>query len=91
MYLFINKTIINRIFAKKNMSIGQKIKDARIKKGLTQEDLAAKTDISVRTIQRIENEEVAPRTFYPKNPCNGFGNRVRRINTKRHRISNRGQ
>lgn len=45
------------------MSIGQKIKDARIKKGLTQEDLAAKTDISIRTIQRIENDEVDPRSF----------------------------
>lgn len=34
-----------------------------MKKGFTQEDLAAKTDISVRTIQRIENGEVDPRAY----------------------------
>lgn len=44
-------------------NIGQKIKDLRLLKGLTQEDLAEKTGLSVRTIQRIENGEVDPRTF----------------------------
>tara|TARA_R110000868_G_scaffold410693_5_gene699833 strand:- start:9911 stop:10426 length:516 start_codon:yes stop_codon:yes gene_type:complete len=37
------------------------IKNLRIKKGLTQEQLAEETSISVRTIQRIENGEVEPR------------------------------
>jgi transcriptional regulator with XRE-family HTH domain len=45
------------------MTIGQTIKDARIRKGLTQEELAEKTDISIRTIQRIESDEVDPRSY----------------------------
>jgi len=43
--------------------IGQKIKELRIKKGLTQEELAERTNLSVRTIQRIESGEVDPRTY----------------------------
>lgn len=45
------------------MKTGQLIKELRLKKGITQEELAAKTDISVRTIQRIENGEVDPRAY----------------------------
>ena len=45
------------------MTIGEFIKDLRHKKGITQEELAGKTDISVRTIQRIENGEVDPRSY----------------------------
>lgn len=45
------------------MKTGQLIKELRLKKGMTQEDLAAKTDINVRTIQRIENGEVDPRAY----------------------------
>jgi len=45
------------------MKTGQLIKDLRLKKGITQEELAAKTDISVRTIQRIENGDVDPRAY----------------------------
>jgi transcriptional regulator with XRE-family HTH domain len=45
------------------MKTGQLIKELRIKKGITQEVLAAKTDISVRTIQRIESGEVDPRAY----------------------------
>lgn len=43
--------------------IGQKIKELRIKRGLTQEELAARTNLSVRTIQRIESGDVDPRTY----------------------------
>jgi transcriptional regulator with XRE-family HTH domain len=43
--------------------IGQKIKELRIKKGLTQEELAERTNLSVRTIQRIESGDVDPRTY----------------------------
>ena len=43
--------------------IGRKIKDLRVLKGLTQEDLAERTQLSVRTIQRIEKGEVDPRTY----------------------------
>jgi len=45
------------------MTIGEKIKSIRIQKGLTQEILAEKTNISTRTIQRIENNEVDPRSY----------------------------
>lgn len=45
------------------MKTGELIKQLRIKKGMTQEELAARTDISVRTIQRIENGEVDPRAY----------------------------
>lgn len=45
------------------MTTGAYIKELRIKKGLTQEELASKTDISVRTIQRIENDDVDPRAY----------------------------
>jgi transcriptional regulator with XRE-family HTH domain len=45
------------------MKTGQLIKELRLKKGITQEDLAAKTDISVRTIQRIESGDVDPRAY----------------------------
>jgi transcriptional regulator with XRE-family HTH domain len=45
------------------MNIGEYIKEKRLQKGMTQEELAAKTDISIRTIQRIENGEVDPRSY----------------------------
>lgn len=45
------------------METGKLIKELRIKKGMTQEELADKTEISARTIQRIENGEVDPRAY----------------------------
>jgi len=45
------------------MKIGLKIKKLRIEKGMTQEELAEKTDLTARTIQRIENGEVEPRAY----------------------------
>ena len=41
--------------------IGKKIKDARTKKGLSQEELAESAKVNLRTIQRIENSENEPR------------------------------
>ena len=41
--------------------IGEKIRDARKLKGLTQEELAELSKMNLRTIQRIENNENAPR------------------------------
>jgi ribosome-binding protein aMBF1 (putative translation factor) len=40
--------------------IAELIKDARTKKGLTQEDLAQKLDLSVNTIQAIESGRNVP-------------------------------
>jgi transcriptional regulator with XRE-family HTH domain len=48
---------------KKKMETGRLIKELRVKKGMTQEELAAKTEVSARTIQRIENGEVDPRAY----------------------------
>ncbi len=45
------------------MKTGQLIKELRIKKGLTQEELAGRTELTARTIQRIENGEVDPRSY----------------------------
>lgn len=45
------------------MTTGQFIKEQRLKMGLTQEELASKTDLTARTIQRIENDDVVPRPF----------------------------
>tara|TARA_R100000789_G_C2947814_1_gene134086 strand:+ start:61 stop:669 length:609 start_codon:yes stop_codon:yes gene_type:complete len=41
--------------------IGNKIAESRNKQGLTQEELADKSKISLRTVQRIENNESVPR------------------------------
>jgi len=40
--------------------VGQKIRDLRNKMKLTQEHLAQAAKVSVRTVQRLENEEVVP-------------------------------
>jgi len=45
------------------MLLHQKITEARKNKGLTQEELADKAGITVRTIQRIESGETVPRNF----------------------------
>lgn len=45
------------------MNIGVQIKVIRLKKGLTQGELADKTGITVRTIQRIEQGKVNPRNY----------------------------
>jgi transcriptional regulator with XRE-family HTH domain len=45
------------------METGKLIKELRIQKGMTQEELADKTEVSARTIQRIENGEVDPRAY----------------------------
>lgn len=45
------------------METGKLIKTLRLQKGMTQEELADKTEVSARTIQRIENGEVDPRAY----------------------------
>ncbi len=44
-------------------SIAQQLKSERLSKGLTQQELSVQTGISLRSIQRIENGEVYPRSF----------------------------
>ena len=45
------------------MKLGSKIKELRKKKGLTQFDLSEKSGLSLRTIQRIENNENKPSVY----------------------------
>ena len=45
----------------RNTIISSSIKDLRISKNLTQEELSEKSDLSLRTIQRLENGESIPR------------------------------
>ncbi|MDX1283458.1 MAG: helix-turn-helix transcriptional regulator [Draconibacterium sp.] len=50
----------------KQPELGKKITELRKAKGLTQEELVEKCNISVRTIQRIEAGEVTPRSYTVK-------------------------
>ena len=45
------------------MTTGQFIKEQRAQKGMTQEELAARTQVTVRTIQRIECGDVQARAY----------------------------
>ena len=45
------------------MKLGTKIKELRKKEGLTQLDLSEKSGLSLRTIQRIENDENKPSVY----------------------------
>uniref|UniRef100_UPI0032173F66 helix-turn-helix domain-containing protein n=1 Tax=uncultured Draconibacterium sp. TaxID=1573823 RepID=UPI0032173F66 len=45
----------------KNKELAKRIKELRIRKGLSQEELAEITGLSLRTVQRIENGESEPR------------------------------
>jgi len=45
------------------MKIGEQIKEIRISKGFTQSELSEKSGIAVRTIQRIENNDVTPSIY----------------------------
>lgn len=44
----------------KNQSLAQNLKYQRTLKGFTQEDLSERSTVGIRTIQRIEKEEVQP-------------------------------
>lgn len=44
-----------------NIEAGQKIKALRLQAGMSQEEIARQTQLSLRTIQRIENNETFPR------------------------------
>jgi uncharacterized Tic20 family protein/DNA-binding Xre family transcriptional regulator len=44
-------------------TLGIKVSELRQQKGLTQEQLAEKCEVSARTIQRIESGEVDPRSY----------------------------
>ena len=45
------------------MNLNRQIKNLRLKKGYTQFDLSEKSGLSLRTIQRVENNEVKPSLY----------------------------
>jgi transcriptional regulator with XRE-family HTH domain len=47
----------------KQPELGKKLTELRRAKGLTQEEVVGRCNVSVRTIQRIENGEVVPRSY----------------------------
>lgn len=57
----------------KQPALGQHILALRQEKGLTQEELVAQCNISVRTIQRIEAGEVVPRAYTVKTILSALG------------------
>lgn len=55
--------VYQKLLLMKQPELGRKLSEMRKAKGLTQEDLVAKCNLSVRTIQRIEAGEVTPRNY----------------------------
>ena len=45
------------------MKIGKHIKEIRVSRGMTQSELSEKSGIALRTVQRIENNEVTPSIY----------------------------
>lgn len=63
----------------KQPELGRKISELRKEKGLTQEELVEKCNISVRTIQRIETGEVMPRSYTIKSILSALDYDLNRI------------
>ena len=53
--------------------LGKKITELRKQKGLTQEELVERCNVTVRTIQRIESVETTPRIYTIKTILNALG------------------
>ena len=51
---------MNKIKTMKNKNLAKKVKDLRKRKGISQEELSENSNLSLRTIQRIENGESEP-------------------------------
>ena len=63
--LFFSRNIAQyfNLTAMKQPELGKRIVELRKEKGLTQEELVDRCNISVRTLQRIETGEVTPRVY----------------------------
>lgn len=66
-----------------NNEFGKKVESLRKEKGLTQEKLSQKTNISIRTIQRIEKGEVKPRAYTVKILSEALGYNLLSLNNKK--------
>ena len=65
----------------KQPELGNRISELRKAKGLTQEELVERCNISVRTIQRIETGEVNPRSYTVKTILSALGSDIKEIQT----------
>ena len=73
-FLYINTVDVqSKNMMMKQPTLGQKITKLRQEKGLTQEELVALCNISVRTIQRIESGETTPRMYTIKTILDALG------------------
>lgn len=54
---------LSNVDAMKQPDLGKKLSELRKARGLTQEELVERCNVSVRTIQRIETGEVMPRSY----------------------------
>jgi len=66
----------------KQPELGNRISELRKARGLTQEELVEKCNISVRTIQRIETGEVNPRSYTVKTILSALGSDIKEIQSK---------
>lgn len=57
----------------KQPELGKKLTELRKAKGLTQEEVVERCNVSVRTIQRIENGEVEPRSYTVRTILSALG------------------
>ena len=64
------------------MRLGTEIKELRTKQGLTQIELAEKTGLTERTIQRIENHEVEPSKHSLKKMGEALGHNLNELKRK---------
>ena len=71
----------------KQPELGKKVSELRAAKGLTQEELVEKCNISVRTIQRIESGEVTPRTYTIKTILSALDYDLNAISNKDDSVS----
>lgn len=74
-----------KIVAMEQPLLGKKIIELRKQKGLTQEELVQKCNITVRTIQRIEAGETTPRTFTIKTILNALGYEYEKVFEKQYK------
>ena len=58
------------------MAIGQRLKDARARRSITQVDLARETGVGLRTIRQIEQTDFEPRLATVRNLANFLDVRV---------------
>ncbi|MGB8359360.1 MAG: helix-turn-helix transcriptional regulator [Bacteroidales bacterium] len=89
--LFFSRNIaqyFNRI-AMKQPELGKKIVELRKEKGLTQEELVDRCNISVRTLQRIETGEVTPRVYTIKTILAALDYDLSKISDKENSFSER--